>query len=118
MKKSDWNALLVRDQGYCLHCGETEALAPNHRANRGMGGVGKDSPLNKPSNLLLICSELNTAIESNKWAHDRAIEMGWKVSKWDDPKTIPVFDECTGTWYLLNDDWTRLVVKEGKNADC
>lgn len=106
MTPKDFARLVARD-GYCLHCGETEAVAPNHRANRGMGG---SKAANKPSNYVLICSQLNGLIESDdRWA-TLAIENGWKVSKWADWRTIPVFDALTGTSYLLNDDWTRNVV--------
>lgn len=108
MKKSDFQRLVARDS-YCLHCGETEAVAPNHRANRGMGG---SKAAEVPSNLVLICSVLNGLIESDhRWA-DLAYANGWKVSKWAEWRDIPVFDAITGTWYLLNDDFTRKVVSE------
>jgi hypothetical protein len=111
MKSTDFKRLVARD-GYCLHCGEDEALSPNHRANRGMGG-SKSPAINAPSNLVLICSWLNERIEGRDYFREMAIEKGWKVSKWTDPKRIPVFDECTGVWYYLNDDWSRTVAEEG-----
>lgn len=112
MKRSDWRLLQARDR-YCLHCGETEALSPNHRANRGMGG---SKALDVPSNIVLICSWLNERIEGSAYLREMAIENGWKVSKWGTPKKVPVFDACTGIWYYLNDDWTRSVAEEGNNA--
>lgn len=113
MNTRQWQLLLLRDGGYCPHCGETEALAPNHRANRGMGGC---KAAETPSNYVLLCSYMNERIEGNTYHRELALENGWKVSKWDNPKKVPVFDACTGIWYYLNDDWTRTVAEEGINA--
>jgi hypothetical protein len=103
----EFQKLIDRDGGGCLCCGETEAIAPNHRSNRGMGGARKDSYLNKPSNLVTLCSLTNGAIESNAVEAARAIKYGWKVSKYTDPKTVPVFDAKLGRWYLLDDSHGR-----------
>jgi hypothetical protein len=109
LTKKDFQRLLDRDQGYCLHCGTTEALAPNHRSNRGMGG---SKLADVPSNLVLICSMLNGQLEADERYYQQGLQYGWKVSKWADWRTIPVYDAMTGVWYLLNDDWTRNVVDE------
>ena len=114
MKRTEFQKLIARD-GYCLHCGETEALSPNHRANRGMGG-SKSPVINAPSNFVLICSWLNERIEGQDYYRELAVENGWKVSKWEVPKKVPVFDALTGIWYYLNDDWTKTVAEEGINA--
>lgn len=107
MTPKDFKRLVARD-GYCLHCGEDEAIAPNHRINRGMGG--KNSRADRPSNLVIICSLLNGRIEENAFYRELAIENGWKLESWQDPATQPVFDACTGDWYLLNDEYGRTVV--------
>ena len=107
MNKKDWQRLLSRDGGRCLHCGETEAISPNHRANRGMGG---SKAADVPSNLIVLCSEMNLLIESDFQARAAALQFGWKLSKWDTPLLKPVFDMNTHQWYLLNDDWTRVQV--------
>lgn len=112
MKVRDFQQLLLRDV-YCLHCGETERVAPNHRANRGMGG---SKAADVPSNCVLLCSSLNGLIESDHRYAEQALKYGWKVSKWADWRTTPVFDSYTGIWYYLNDDWTRTVAEEGINA--
>lgn len=106
MKTKDFERLVARD-GYCLHCGEDEAVSPNHRINRGMGG--KHAKAEQPANYVLICSRLNGLIESNAFYREMAIDNGWKLESWQDPKTSPVFDACLGEWYLLNDDWSRKV---------
>ena len=115
MTGKDFARLVDRDKA-CLHCGEVEAIAPQHRINRGMGGVGKNSPLNKPSNLIVLCSTLNGLIESDdRWA-TVAKTQGWKLERWEDPLTVPVFDRNTGEWRVLNDDYGYSIVQhEGKS---
>lgn len=108
MKPKDFARLLERDQGYCLHCGETEALSPNHRINRGMGG---SKLRDNPSNLVVICSILNGLIESdNRWAKV-AEDFGWKLRSWEDTLSIATFDSMSGKWFRLNDDFTRTEVE-------
>jgi hypothetical protein len=105
MNRKEFERLETRDR-YCLHCGETEAVAPNHRINRGMGGSKKR---NHPANYVLLCSIMNGLIESDdRWAK-LAISYGWKLKPWDDPKKSPVFDSITGTWFLLDDEWGRTI---------
>lgn len=108
MNKRDFARLVARD-GYCLHCGETETVAPNHRANRGMGG---SKVADVPSNLVLLCSQLNGLIESDNRYADIARDYGWKVSKWADWRTIPVFDTLKGEWRLLDDDFSYTIVEQ------
>jgi hypothetical protein len=113
MKPKEFGRLVARDS-YCLHCQETEAVAPNHRINRGMGG---SKTRNHAANYVLICSTLNGLIESdNRWARV-AKEYGWKLEAWQDPYTEPVFDLVMGVWYLLDDDFTRMVVDGKGNND-
>lgn len=102
-------ARLVARDGYCLHCGETEAIAPNHRVNRGMGG---SKLRDNPANLVVLCSLLNGQIEADaRWAKV-AKDFGWKLSSWDDPATEPVFDTLKGEWHLLDDHYGYKVVSQ------
>jgi len=112
MKTTDWQQLLIRDS-YCLHCGETEALSPNHRQNRGMGG---SKLADVPSNIVLLCSWMNERIEGSAFFRDMAIENGWKVGKWTDWRSVPVFDACSGEWWILNDDWTRTLTENSQTS--
>lgn len=112
MNAKEFARLVARDGG-CLHCGETEAIAPNHRINRGMGGVGKNSPLNLPSNLVILCSQLNGLIESDdRWAAF-AKRYGYKLERWQNPAEEPVFDFGSGVWKLLDESFGSSVVPEG-----
>jgi hypothetical protein len=101
-------AKLVARDTYCLHCGEQEAISPNHRANRGMGG---SKLRDKPSNLVVLCSELNNLIESDSWHRGQALKYGWKLASWDSPEVMPVFDGVAGVWYLLDNNYGRIVAE-------
>jgi hypothetical protein len=114
LKRKDFEKLRERDS-YCLDCGETEAVSPNHRANRGMGGA---KSLDVPSNLVLICSQLNGLIESDTRYAQLAREAGWKLSRYDNPAEIPVLDRVSGEWYLLNDSFGRNLVPKKEIQDC
>jgi hypothetical protein len=101
MKPKEFRRLLDRDE-YCLHCGETEAISPNHRQNRGMGG---SKLRHKPSNLVILCSSMNSLIESdNRWS-SLALRYGWKLESWEDPAQVPVYDAIKDCWFLLTDDY-------------
>lgn len=100
-----FQSLLARDEGRCVHCGETEALSPNHRANRGMGG---SKARERASNYVLLCSAMNSLIESNAEARHQALVYGWKINSWDDPLDIPVYDRLKGSWFALDDDFRRV----------
>jgi hypothetical protein len=87
-------AKLVARDTYCLHCGEQEAISPNHR-----------------SNLVVLCSELNNLIESDSWHRGQALKYGWKLASWDSPEVMPVFDGVAGVWYLLDNNYGRIVAE-------
>jgi hypothetical protein len=38
-----------------------------------------------------------------------AIRYGWKLSSWEDPNKIPTFDGVAGVWYLLDNNFGRIV---------
>ena len=105
MNKKEFNKYLIRDLGRCYHCGITnDTLVPQHRKGRGMGG---SKARNVPSNIITFCSEHNGRIEANAIAKAKAKRLGWSLDSWQDPKTFPVFDSASGTWYLLGDDFSR-----------
>lgn len=113
MNRKDWQRLLDRDLGRCVHCGETEAISPNHRGNRGMGG---SKALDKPSNLILLCSEMNTLIESSNRYAEQAKSFGWKISKWDTPENVAVFDYLDQKWFYLDNAWNRREIDENRQS--
>ena len=95
----------------CLHCGETERLSPQHRANRGAGG---SKLLDRPSNIIVLCSTLNSQIESDAEMADYARVNGWKISRQDNPEFMPVWYATEGRWYLLDDFHERSVYLSDK----
>ena len=106
MTPKQFQKLLDRDK-HCLHCGATDALSPNHRANRGMGGSKKRDV---PSNIVVLCSLFNGLIESDYSAAELAIRYGWKLNSWQDAKSVPVWDSVSGEWFALNDNYDRYSV--------
>lgn len=106
MNHKTWVKYLRRDGWACVHCGETERLSPQHRAGRGMGG---SKALDRPANLLVICSWLNSAVESDAEMSDYAKVNGWKLERWQDPAKVAVWYATEGRWYYLDDFFERSV---------
>jgi hypothetical protein len=113
MTPKQFAKFLERDGG-CVHCGATEALAPNHRANRGMGG---SKSRDVPSNIVVLCSWLNNAIEQDSSLALMARRYGWKLSSWQYPDRTPIFDNQQGKWFMLDDNFGRIVVTPKKESE-
>jgi len=110
LKPNDLRKLRNRDLARCWHCGTSDdTLTVQHRANRGMGGSGPKSMAHKPSNLILLCSAFNGAIESDSSAADWARANGIKISKFVDPAFEPIWDHIEQAWFYLDDDWNRVI---------
>ena len=93
-----------RDNYVCVHCGTTNGLTLQHRASRGMGG---SKSLDGPENLVTMCWQANTDLESNPDFMALGRKHGWKLSRWEDPTTIPVRYFADGVFYLT-DRFTRI----------
>jgi len=106
---------LDRDK-HCLHCGTTDdTLVPQHRANRGMGGSktrGED-----PANVIVLCSEINTKLESDSRCAALGRSYGWKLNSWSNPASCPVYDAYTGVWWVLDSDYGKQVYGEPPSTD-
>jgi hypothetical protein len=103
MNKKQFQKFLDRDKG-CWHCGSTgEDLVPQHRSNRGMGGGGSDSP----SNIIVLCAVANGLLESDPEFAAVGRSNGWKLSRWGDSLSEPVFDAHRGVWAVLDDSFGR-----------
>jgi len=92
---------------YCLHCGDDTDLVVHHRKNRQMGG---SKLLDHYQNLLMVCEDYNFRMESNPHAAQAAREFGHKLSSWQD-FTDPVYDECDGNWYNLEENGTKTLTE-------
>lgn len=105
MNRRQFSKYLARD----LHCfcgclGREETYVPNHRASRGMGG---SKLLDRPSNVMVMCSGLNILIEQNADLAAQAKQFGWKLERWQVPEEVPIFDRATGEWWLLDNEYNR-----------
>ena len=104
MNQRQFQKFLDRDV-HCPHCGTTDdTLVPQHRANRGHGGFKAG---NQPSNIMVMCAQINGDIESNAdWA-SLAREYGWKLRRHEDPSKTPFFDMAHGGWFLLDNNYGK-----------
>lgn len=68
-----------------------------------MGGAGTASKRNQPSNLVVLCSAFNQAIEQDADAAQLAVSRGYKLRSWQDPLFVPVWDAVHGLWLSLDD---------------
>lgn len=106
MNGKEFARYLERDGG-CVHCGDTEYLVPHHRMNRGMGGSKKR---HVPSNIIVVCSWLNIAMEADAVIAADARRLGWKLRMGQQPDLTPLWDAQTGEWVLLGDEYERRVI--------
>ena len=108
MNRATFAKYLERDR-VCWHCGsDGDDLIPHHRANRGHGGAGKQSILNSPSNIILMCSEANFLMEHDAEFAARARLFGWKISRYADPLSEAVYDLSKGVYCILTNDFARV----------
>ena len=64
--------------------------------------MGGSKARDVPSNIIVICSWLNSAIESNAELADEARDFGWKLRLYQDPASEPVYYPLLDTWVLLD----------------
>ena len=101
---------LARDMHCPCGCGGREdTFVPQHRINRGMGG---SRVLDRPSNVLVMCSHANGLIESDAKSAELARGYGWKLSRWESPEDTPFYDIATGEWYLIDNLYHRTITKK------
>ena len=73
--------------------------------------MGGSKVLDRPANIIVLCSEVNGLIESDAGWAARAREYGWKLSRWQEPENEPFYDLATGTWNLINNTYGRTVTQ-------
>ena len=98
MKNSDLKKLRDRDS-WCWHCGTEQGLVPHHRANRGAGG---SKVLDTLQNVILVCAQFNSEMESDANVANWARDLGMKLSRYASPSAA-VFDNYAKRWYYLTD---------------
>jgi hypothetical protein len=98
MNKKQFQKFLDRD-GCCPHClKDGDTLIPQHRQNRGMGG---SRSLDRPSNIIVLCSEANGLLESDAKFAEFGRELGWKLTRDQVPEFTPVL-LADGLWLIDN----------------
>lgn len=104
MTPKEFAKFLARD-GHCWHCGATgDTLIPQHRINRGMGGSKRR---NQPSNIIVLCSAFNLAIESLESSQKLAKYWGIKLNSWDSTTETAVYDASLQKWFVLDDSYGK-----------
>lgn len=101
VNQKQFQKYLDRDDG-CVHCGQRESVSPHHRLNRGMGG---SKVRDVPSNIIVMCSELNARMESDSDIARVAKANGWKLSSGANPASVAV-QHYSGSWRLLDDKFS------------
>jgi len=110
MNRRQFAKYLARDLFCVCGClGREDTFVPQHRANRGIGGA---KSLDRPSNIIVLCSHMNGLIESDAAEAERARRFGWKLERWQDPTEWPVFDAARNEWVLLDDDYQRKTIQK------
>ena len=100
---------LARDMHCVCGCvGREDTFVPQHRINRGMGG---SKVLDRPANVLVMCSRMNGLIESDPVFAAPARVYGWKLSRWQVPEETPFYDLATGQWNLIDNLYNRTTTK-------
>lgn len=112
MNKKQFQKFLDRD-GVCCHCGlDDDTLVPQHRKSRGAGG---SKLLDKPSNIVVICSMANGQLESNATFAQMGRDFGWKLRSGQDATKTPVW--LSDGWYLLDDSFGKTKARPHIEAD-
>ncbi len=92
----------------CACLDREDTYVPNHRAGRGMGG---SKLLDRPSNILVMCSAMNGLIESDAGVAECARENGWKLNRWESPEDTPYLDLGTMRWFTIDNDYNRVLTQ-------
>ena len=98
MNKKQFQKFIDRD-GCCPHCGrDDDTLVPQHRAGRGSGG---SRLLDRPSNIMVLCSEANFLLEASASFASKGRQYGWKLGRDQVPEFTPVL-LADGYWLIDN----------------
>jgi hypothetical protein len=58
-----------------------------------------------PSNIIVMCHDMNNRMESDPAVAQLARDYGWKLSTSSDPKNEPIWHASRGEWLLLDDEF-------------
>jgi hypothetical protein len=102
-------SIIDRDQ-FCVLVGTDHrcngrAEVANHRAGRGIGGL---LSANRLANGCALCNWHNFIIEADAATSELARFYGVKLSRYDNPETIPLWSPLHLQWVYLTDTETHL----------
>lgn len=104
----------TRSGGVCEKCGRARAVEMHHRCGRQMGG-SRTAWINKPSNLLHLCTPCHGEVTDTQGARAFAETSGWLVRR---GQTLPA-DVPVVLWHglrLLDDEGSYQPVPEVASA--
>jgi hypothetical protein len=67
--------------------------------------MGGSKALDRPSNIIVLCSESNGLLESNSKFAELGRKFGWKLTRGQEPEKTPVY--MGDGWWLLDNDYNR-----------
>lgn len=73
--------------------------------------MGGSKIRNRPSNIITLCSVVNGLLESDADVARLGRERGWKISGYEQPEEVAVYETWSGLWWTLRDDGTRTIAK-------
>lgn len=71
-----------------------------------MGG-SKAPDITGSANIITFCSMANGLAESDSGFAQLCRERGWKISRYEDPTTAPIWNVGDARWYLLGADGSK-----------
>ena len=74
--------------------------------------MGGSRVLDRPANIIVMCSRMNGLIESDARYAEAARGYGWKLSRWESPEETPFYDIATGTWNLIDNTYHRVITQK------
>jgi hypothetical protein len=61
-----------------------------------------------PSNIVVLCANLNGLIESDQVWAEVAVDNGWKLRSGQNPSESPYFDLRNGRWFYVDNLFNRI----------
>jgi hypothetical protein len=61
-----------------------------------------------PSNIVVLCANLNGLIESDQVWAEVAVDNGWKLRSGQNPLESPYFDLRNGRWFYVDNLFNRI----------
>jgi hypothetical protein len=77
--------------------------------------MGGSKLLDKPSNIVVMCSSANGWLESNAAFAQMGRDYGWKLTHGQEPETTPIW--IVDGWYLIDNEFGKTKVQRHIEPD-